>query len=96
MESEDVFVIFTGVVNNVKNLVIQISNIKRIRVCNVSGFTQDVWRFDYAASRLFAELASGHDWGSQIVEQLGPEYTAGAFLNVGNLGYDMIKYKITP
>lgn len=92
--SEDVYAVFTGVVNNVENIVIHISSNKVVRVLNVSGYT--IWQFDYAASSLIARTSPGQNWGSQVAEQLGPGYTSGAFMSVENVDYDMISCKIAP
>lgn len=92
--SEEVYAIFTGVVNDVTNIVIYIDTSKVIRVLSVRG--SQIWRFDYDASKLISDSVSGSNWAAHIANQLGPGYTSGTFMYIADLDYEMITCKIQP
>lgn len=93
-QSDTIFAIFTGVVNDVQNVIVRIDVQKNLRV--VMSAYNVTWRFDYARSRLYSEYSSGSNWSQQIVEQVGMGLIAYDRFLADSIDYNMITCKLNP
>lgn len=89
------YCIFTGIANEVRNLVCRITSERKLYVIK-GGDGNGHWRFDYFSGLFVVDYSPGTTWGQKIIHASGESLTYVTSENKASIDFEVVTFRLEP